>query len=189
MVGRGDDVRPGGADATALDALERDRVPVDAEPGERAADLVGVGAGVDQGGQRHVAGHAGLAVEPGDASPAVELAGLSHPASPDDAGDGAGGAEPVVDADDRHPAGTRRVHGEERGHPFEGRAVSDARGHGDDRRAGEPTDHAGEGALHPGDDDDRVRGDDVVEAGEQPVQAGDADVGDELRRRCRRRAA
>ena len=115
--------------------------------------------------------------------------GVSHPASRDDANDRTGGAEPVVDADDGHPTGTRRVHREQRGHPFEGRPVPDARRHGDDRGTGEPADHAGEGALHAGDDDDGVGGDDLVEAGEQPVQAGDADVGDDAARRSRRRAA
>src|SRR6478735_4517776 len=52
-------------------------------------------------------------------------------ASPDDAGDRTGGAEPVVDADDRHAVGAGSVHREQCGHPLEGRAVADARRNGD----------------------------------------------------------
>ena len=79
----GDDVGPGGADATALHPLERDRVAADAEPRDHADDVVGLGARVDQGGQRHVAGHTRLAVEPGDTGPYLRFAaGLSHPGVP-----------------------------------------------------------------------------------------------------------
>ncbi len=58
------DVRPRRADTTALDSLERERVPVDAEPGQSVDDRVHVGTGIDERGEQHVAGHAGAAVEP-----------------------------------------------------------------------------------------------------------------------------
>ena len=59
-----DDVRPRGPDSAALDPLEQQGVAVDAEPADRLRDHVGIGARVDERGHRHVAGHAGLAVEP-----------------------------------------------------------------------------------------------------------------------------
>ncbi len=54
-----DDVGPRRGDPAALDALERQRVAVDAEPGERGGDGVAVGAGVDERAEQHVAGDAG----------------------------------------------------------------------------------------------------------------------------------
>ena len=69
------------------------------------------------------------------------------------------------------------MHGEQRGHAVEPRAVADAGRDGDDRRAGEATEHARECALHSGDDDQRVGLGQVVEASEQSVQAGHAHVG------------
>ncbi len=61
-----DDVGPGGPHATALDPLEHEGVPVDVEPADHRGDEVGVRAGIDQGGHRHVAGDARLTVEPGN---------------------------------------------------------------------------------------------------------------------------
>ena len=60
-------VGPGGAHPAALDLLEHDGVTVDAEAPEDRRHHVGVGAAVDQRRHRHVAGDAGLTVEPGDA--------------------------------------------------------------------------------------------------------------------------
>ncbi len=61
-----DDVDPGGSHAAALDSLEHEGVAADGEPADHRGDQVGVGAGVDQRGHRHVAGDACLTVEPGD---------------------------------------------------------------------------------------------------------------------------
>ena len=55
-----DDVGPGGPHAAALDPLEHEGVAVDVEPADHRGDQVGVGAGIDQRGHRHVAGDAGL---------------------------------------------------------------------------------------------------------------------------------
>ena len=62
------DVRPRRADTAPLHALERERVPVDTEPGESVGDRVHVGTGIDERRQQHVAGHARAAVEPHRAS-------------------------------------------------------------------------------------------------------------------------
>ena len=96
-----------------------------------------------------------------------------------DPGDSARGAEAVVDSHDGHPARAGCVHGEQRGHAFERGAVSDAGRNGHHRCAGQSADHAGERALHAGDDDQRIGIGDHVELGEEPVQAGDTDVGDQ----------
>ena len=142
----------------AARARPRASQPPTRQPLAQLADLVEVGAGVDQRAERHVAGDAGEAVEPGDghvstgvghvvaASPAIERAlARQQP------GDGAGGAEAVVDADDGDAGGARGEHGQQRGDALERGAVADAGGHGHDRRAGEPADHAGQRALHAGD--------------------------------------
>ena len=107
-----------------------ERPAVDAEPGEVSRrSSRGVGAGVDERAEQHVAGHpGGRGVDVGDLHGSVAtLTGR--------AGDGAGGAEAVVDADDGDPAGARGVHRQQRGDAVERGAVADARRHGDDRRA------------------------------------------------------
>ena len=58
----------GRGDPAPLGALERQRVAVEAEAVERAGDGLGVGAGVDQRAEQHVAGHARGAVDVGGAS-------------------------------------------------------------------------------------------------------------------------
>ena len=63
-----DDVGPRGANTAALDALEQQGVAIDAEATDGGCNHVGVGAGVDECGHRHVACDARLAVEPGDPS-------------------------------------------------------------------------------------------------------------------------
>ena len=73
------------------------------------------------------------------------------------------------------------MHRQQRGDALQRGAVADAGRHGDDRRAGEAADDAGERALHPGQDDDGVGGGDDVDVGEQAVQPGDADVVEAVR--------
>ena len=68
---------------------------------------------------------------------------------------------------------------EQRGDALERSAVAGTGGHGDHGRRREPTDDAGQGALHARDDDHRVGHRDGVELGQQPVQAGDAAVGEQ----------
>ncbi len=63
-----DDVRPRRRHAAALHTLERQRVAVDAEPGEGGEHGLAVGAGVDEGAEQHVAGDAGAALRVGDAT-------------------------------------------------------------------------------------------------------------------------
>ena len=67
-------------------------------------------------------------------------------------------------------------HGEERGEAAEARAVADAGGHRDHRRAHQPGDQRRQRAVHAGDRDHRLGAADGVELSEQPVHAGDADV-------------
>ena len=64
-------------------------------------------------------------------------------------------------------------------------AVPDAGRHGDERDAGQPADHAGQRALHAGDDDEAVGRVEPVADLEQPVQPGHADVARSARPRRR----
>ncbi len=72
------------------------------------------------------------------------------------------------------------MHPEQGRDSLERRPVAHARRHGNDRAAGQATDHAGQGALHSGHHDHDVGGGDSVDLGEQTVQAGDATVVDPL---------
>jgi hypothetical protein len=67
-------------------------------------------------------------------------------------------------------------HREEGGEPFECRTVADRGGQGDDRRAGQPGDDAGQGAVHPGRDDDDLGTAQEGDLVQNAVQAGNADV-------------
>ena len=62
----GVDVRLGGGDAAAEHRLGLEPPAVHGQPLDHRAHLVDVGAGVDQRAERHVAGDAGEAVEPGE---------------------------------------------------------------------------------------------------------------------------
>jgi hypothetical protein len=62
----GPDVGLGGGDAAPEHRLDLQLPALDRELAEQAADLVRVGAGVDERAQRHVAGDPREAVEPGD---------------------------------------------------------------------------------------------------------------------------
>ncbi len=64
-------------DAAAQRVLESQVPPRQIEPAEQASHLVRVGSCVDQGAERHVAGDAGKAVEPGDR----RAGGLRHGSS------------------------------------------------------------------------------------------------------------
>ena len=169
----------GAADAGAHDRLGLELPPADRQALAQLAHLVEVGAGVDERAQGHVAGDPGEAVEPGDASRHSSRSASSRVRQ--QANDGAGRAEAVVDADDGDPDRARRQHGQQRGDAFERRAVADAGRHGDDRRRGEAADHAGQRAFHAGDHDDRVGRRELVGGVEHAVQAGHADVGDAQR--------
>jgi hypothetical protein len=59
-------VHLGARDARAQDGLGLERPTVDREPLQHRADLVHIGAGVDQRAESHVTGDAGEAVEPRD---------------------------------------------------------------------------------------------------------------------------
>ena len=61
-----DDVGPRGRHAAALHPLEGQRVAVDTQTTERLVHRAGVGAGVDEGAEEHVAGDAGAALHVGD---------------------------------------------------------------------------------------------------------------------------
>ena len=90
----------GGPQARPLDGLGSERPSRrHRQAGDSVPDLVDVGAGVEQGAERHVPGDAGEAVEPGE-----RARRRSGPAGPlvAHAGDGAGRAEAVVDADHGH---------------------------------------------------------------------------------------
>ncbi len=54
----------GGGEAAAHDVVERQVVSIEVEPTDDVGDHARVGAGIDQGCHRHVAGGAGKAVEP-----------------------------------------------------------------------------------------------------------------------------
>ncbi len=89
--------------------------------GHHGAHLVDVGTGVEQRAERHVAGHAGEAVEPGDrGSPG--RADAPYPAGENI--DGAGGAVAVVDADHGEAGGAGRQHRQQGGHPSSAGAVA-----------------------------------------------------------------
>jgi hypothetical protein len=92
-----------------------------------------------------------------------------------------GGAEPVVDADNRDTGGAGGVHREQGGDTLEGGAVADAGRDGDHGGGREAGDQARERAFHAGHDDDGVGLGHLVEARQQPVHAGHAAVGQELR--------
>ena len=74
------------------------------------------------------------------------------------------------------------MHRQQCGDAVERRAVTDARWHGDHRGSRQPADHAGQRALHAGQDDDRVGGGDAVEVRQHPMQPGDAHVVDATRK-------
>jgi hypothetical protein len=99
--GVGVDVDLGAGDAAAQNGLH---LQLPAVHGERraGAHLVEVGAGVDQRAERHVAGDAGEAVEPGGGHRDAASLGAGSEEQP---GDRAGGAVPVVDADHRDARG------------------------------------------------------------------------------------
>ena len=96
-------------------------------------------------------------------------------------------------------AGRARVeHRQQGGQTAERGAVADRGGHGDQRYAGQPADHARQRALHAGHDDEAVGRVQPVAHRHQPVQPGDPDVVDPVdgrrrrpgpRRRPRRRPA
>ena len=171
--------------------------PADRQPLAQVADLVEVGAGVDERAERHVAGDAGEAVEPGDGAstrrPGQARSVTGTPAVDDRQREGRATAQaapkPLSMPTTVMPDAHRRQHGQQRGDAFERGAVADAGRHGDDRRAGEAADDAGQRALHAGDDDDRVGGGQLVGGVEQAVQAGHADVGDAQRAGTRGRAS
>ena len=81
----GDDVDLGGGDAAAQHRLGVERPAADRQPLEQLADLVEVGAGVDERAERHVAGDAGEAVEPGDRAARRSAIGASEDAQSGDA--------------------------------------------------------------------------------------------------------
>ena len=138
--------------AAALHPLERHRVAVDAEPGERAGDDVGVGAGIDERAEHHVAGDAGRAVEVGDGASgsaviAADIRATAHAAP-----------KPLSMPTTVTPLAHEACIASSAVTPSSDGAVADARRHGDDRRAGQPADHAGQRTLHAGDHDDGVGG-------------------------------
>ena len=103
-----------------------------------------------------------------------------------------GGAEAVVDVDDRNAAGAGVEHGEQCGHAAKARAIAHAGGDGDDRTAHKASDDARQGAFHAGDGDDHLRLGKFLRMREQAVQAGDTHVVEaidlvavELGRQCR----
>ncbi len=68
----------GGTDAVALGGLDLEGPPRHRDPLDEGPHLVGVGAGVDEGAERHVPGDAGEAVEPGERAPAVSHGRRGH---------------------------------------------------------------------------------------------------------------
>ena len=147
--------------------------PGRARRSSRRADLVDVGAGIDERAQRHVARDAGEAVEPGDRRRTV--AGCAHGSSramaqaapyplsipttvmPDEQADSMASSAVTPSSAAPYPVlvGTATT----------GAGVSAAH-------------HAGERALHAGDHDDRVGHGERVDLGEKPVQPGDPAVGE-----------
>ena len=87
-----------------------------------------------------------------------------------------GGAEAIVDVDDRNAAGAGVEHGEQRGYATKARAVPHAGGNGDDRTAHKASDDARQSALHAGDGDDHLCLGKFLGMREQAVQAGDTYV-------------
>ena len=121
--------------------------------------------------ERHVAGDAGEAVEPGEpfrvrhrrrrATAHAAPKPLSMPTTV------------IPDAHDASIASSAVT-------PSSDGAVADAGRHGDDRCAGDPADQAGQRTLHARHHDDRVGLGELVGRGEQPVETGDPAVGEQL---------
>src|SRR2546429_3592454 len=84
---------------------------------------------------------------------------------PEHAGDGHGGAEPVVDADDGHARRARREHPEQRGDALQAGAVAGARRHRDHGHLDDAANDARQRPFHAGDDDDSVGAGDRVDLG------------------------
>src|SRR5262245_55936775 len=82
-----------------------------------------------------------------------------------------GGAESVVDVDDRDAGRAAVQHSQERRDPAEARAVADARRHRHDRHAHQAGDHARKRAFHPGYDDDDPRRFEAAAFAEQAMQS------------------
>ena len=95
-----------------------------------------------------------------------------------DASDGTGGAESVVDTHDHQPGGARGQHGQQGGHPTQAGPVSACAGRdGHDRSGAEAPDDAGQSPLHARHDHDDVGGLQQLQVGEQPVQPRHPGVG------------
>ncbi len=86
------------------------------------------------------------------------------------------GAESVIDVDHADIRGARVEHAEQGGDSFEGRAVADAGGHGDDGDADQASDNAGQSAFHAGANNDDARPGQGFAVGQQAMNAGDSDV-------------
>src|SRR5690349_20966110 len=94
-----------------------------------------------------------------------------------DAGGDTGGAETVVDVDDRDVGGAGIEHAEQRGDTTEAGSVTDAGRHGNDWGGDQATDHARKGAFHSGNaNDDAGLGEFAFAMLEQAMNAGDTDV-------------
>ena len=143
-----------------LDAARRDAVshgapdlqvePFDAQRAHVLGHALGARAGVDQGGQQHVAGGAADAVDVGDArheAPAARRA-MRAAIVP--------GAEAVVDVHAGDAGRTRGEHREQRGDASERRAVARARRHRDHGRGHDAADDARERRVHARDHDHAV---------------------------------
>jgi len=94
-----------------------------------------------------------------------------------DAGGDAGGAETVVNVDDRDVGGAGIEHAKKSGDTTEAGSVTDAGRHGNDWGGDETADHARKGAFHSGNaNDDASLGELAFAMLEQAMNAGDTDV-------------
>ena len=82
----------------------------------------------------------------------------------------------VVDIDHADPGRATGHHAQQSGHAVKRRAVTYAGRNGDDRFIDQATDHAGQCALHAGDDDEYPGAAQILHSRKQTVQSGDANV-------------
>jgi len=93
-------------------------------------------------------------------------------------GNGCGKA--VVDIDGGNARSAAIEHCQKRREPFEGRAVTNAGRHGDNRATEKAAHDAGQGSFHAGDHNDDVGILELRHVLEQPVKAGNTDIADQL---------
>ena len=87
-----------------------------------------------------------------------------------------GGAEPVINVDDRYTSSTGVEHPKERSQPTEGGTVPNAGRDGDDRHPHYPPDYARQGAFHARHHDHRPGTLELIVRSEQAVEARHSDI-------------